>query len=432
MKVIHLSDIHIGVENYGKPTTLADLENLPEYFAPGVDRENYLGISTRLLDFLETFDAVIHYIKENDVDLVLFAGDAYKSRDPNQTHQREFARRIAQISDLGVNVFLTVGNHDIPHISSKASALEIFPTLQVKNITIGDTLKTYRIVTKTGPVQIVALPWIRISQFMAREETRNLPLDQIIAQVEARLADILAAEASALDPSIPAFLCGHITAAGATLSSERSMMLGNDHMLSLGTLANPAFDYVALGHIHKHQILTQQPLVVYPGSLQRIDFSEENDVKGFCAFDVDFNKSRGNRIDNFAFVPVNARPMLTIPVLVEPGFNSTEVTLSEISTYSKALLATAIVRLRVTMNSEDESTFNESQVRDALKEAYFIAGVERRINRGARTRLGSESAESLSPLGALEVYFQSRNVPEQRQKQLLEYAEDIIRKQMDQ
>ena len=92
MKVIHLSDIHIGVENYGKPTPLADLENLPKYFAPGVDRENYLGISTRLLDFLETFDAVIHYIKENDVDLVLFAGDAYKSRDPNQTHQQTPSR----------------------------------------------------------------------------------------------------------------------------------------------------------------------------------------------------------------------------------------------------------------------------------------------------------------------------------------------------
>ena len=119
MRILHFSDVHIGVESYGStdPDT---------------------GLSTRLMDFLATFDEVVDFALNNSVDLVLFAGDAYKSRDPSQTHQREFARRIARLSREGVPVFLLVGNHDLPHVASRATALDIFPTLSVPNVTIGD------------------------------------------------------------------------------------------------------------------------------------------------------------------------------------------------------------------------------------------------------------------------------------------------------
>ena len=108
MRILHFSDVHIGVESYGSidPST---------------------GLSARLADFLSTFDEVVDFALNNSVDLALFAGDAYKSRDPSQTHQREFARRIARLSREGVPVFLLVGNHDIPHIASRATALGHLP-----------------------------------------------------------------------------------------------------------------------------------------------------------------------------------------------------------------------------------------------------------------------------------------------------------------
>ena len=113
MRLLHISDIHIGVELYGRRATEADIEALPPYFAPGEDRTQYLGINTRLLDFLSAMDYAVDYAATHGVDLVLFAGDAYKSRDPSQTHQREFARRIARLSEVGIPTFLTVGNHDL-------------------------------------------------------------------------------------------------------------------------------------------------------------------------------------------------------------------------------------------------------------------------------------------------------------------------------
>ena len=431
MRVLHLSDVHIGVENYGRPATQTDLDALTSSFAPGVDRRQYLGASTRLLDFLATLDEAVEHALNNGVDLVLFAGDAYKARDPSQTHQREFARRIARMAQAGITVFITVGNHDLPHVANRATAVEIFPTLQVANVTVGDTLKTHRVRTRAGDVQVVALPWVRIGSFMARDETRNLTMEQITREVEGRLTSLLQAEVEALDPSLPALLCGHVTVSGAVTSSERSMMLGTDHVLGLGTLADPAFDYVALGHVHKHQVLSQHPLVVYPGSLQRIDFSEEKDTKGFCVFELGPAKPRGERVHGFRFQPVAARPMLTVDVRARQTEDPTEATLAAIGRHSGDGLEGAIVRVRVEMSAEMEPAFREAAVRQALAPAHYVAGIERQVRREARTRLGAEVAESLTPMQAVRHYLESRNVPEDRERLLMEYAERLLHEEVE-
>ncbi len=431
MRVLHLSDVHIGVENYGRPATAADLALLPQWFAPGVDRNQYAGISTRMLDFLATLDQVVDFALNNEVDLVLFAGDAYKNRDPSQTHQREFARRIARLAQAGIPVFLTVGNHDLPHVANRATALEIFPTLAVHNVTVGSMLETYRVETPAGPAQVVALPWVRISQFMARDETRGLTLEQIKEAVEARLTEHLREEAARLDPILPAFLCGHVTVAGATVASERSMMLGNDHTLGLGSLADPAFDYVALGHVHKAQVLTLHPPVVYPGSLQRIDFSEESHEKGFYVVEVDPSQPRGERVTELTFVPVDARPMLTIDVRARASAAPTEAALAEIAKHPSDMLARAIVRLRIAMEAEQEPAFNETAVRRALAPAYYTAGIDRQVHRERRSRLGAEDAERLGPVEALKRYFESRNMPADRERMLTAYAERLLQEETE-
>ena len=139
MRILHFADLHIGVENYGR-----------------TDPET--GLSTRLLDFLSSLDEVVEYATSQDVDLVLLAGDAYKGRDPSQTQQRELAKRLARLSSEGIPVFLLVGNHDLPYAVGRATAIEIFRTLHVPNLYVGDSLETYTVPTRDGPLQIVAVP----------------------------------------------------------------------------------------------------------------------------------------------------------------------------------------------------------------------------------------------------------------------------------
>lgn len=431
MRILHISDIHIGVENYGHPASDAEVNALPPYFAPGVERSAFVGVSSRLLDFLVTFDWAVDYAIMRKVDLVLFTGDAYKNRDPSQTHQREFARRIARLADAGIPVFLIVGNHDLPHVANRATALEIFPTLAVANVTVASSMETYCIETASGPLQIVALPWIRIGQFMAREETRDMTLEEITREVEARLAGHLQEEVDALKPGIPALLAAHVTVSGSKVGSERSMMLGNDHVLSLGTVANQAFDYVALGHIHKHQVLTQNPPVVYPGSIQRIDFSEEHDPKGFMLIELDETKPRGERNVTIEFVEVDARPMLTIDVTTRPGEDPTDAAMEVLGKYVGEGLERSIVRVRIAMEAEQEPAFSEARVRQALTSAYHLAGVERQVHRERRTRLGSDDAEKISPLTALRRYLESRNTSPDREQTLVAYAERLLTEEIE-
>ena len=269
MRILHCSDLHIGVENYGRidPAT---------------------GLSTRLGDFLASLDEVVEYALTQSVDLVLLAGDVYKGRDPSQTHQREFAKRLNRLASAGIPTFLLVGNHDLPNAVSRATAVDIFPTLEVPHVYIGDSLQTYNIPTPAGPLQILAVPWPRRGRILSREDSRGLSIEEIRQEIEARMTAAIEERAHHLNPEVPAILTGHVTINGATVGTERSMMLGQDHVLLASAVQRPQLDYVALGHIHKHQVLRQEsPMVVYSGSLQRVDFSEEGDNKGFCVIDLD-------------------------------------------------------------------------------------------------------------------------------------------------
>jgi len=174
LKILHFADLHLGVETYG-------------HLDPAT------GLSSRLLDFLNALDQVVDYAVENRVDLVLFCGDAYRSREPTQTHQREFAKRINRLSTSGIPIFLLVGNHDLPNAIGRATTTEIFDTLAVRNVYVSNRPQIYPIPTNSGTIQIVSLPWLRRSALLTREETKNLTFDQINQRLEQALSNIIAA-----------------------------------------------------------------------------------------------------------------------------------------------------------------------------------------------------------------------------------------------
>ena len=405
MRILHFADLHIGVENYGRidPNT---------------------GLSSRLGDFLQTYDELVDYAIDTGVDLVLFSGDAYKSRDPSQTHQREFARRIARLSHAGIPTFLLVGNHDTPQVIAQATALEIFPTLNVANVHIGDRLQTYLVDTRDGPLQVVALPWIKRSEFLASDAARGMTHQQINESIQQMIDNAIRAQVDGLNADVPAVLAGHVTISQSTLASEQTMMLGHDHVLLNSSVALPQLDYVALGHIHRHQVLSRDPHVVYAGSLQRVDFGEEKDDKGFCVFDLDPAKPQGSRLSGFEFVRNSARRFLTIDVKLDSG--DEDPTATVIRAVEDEQLTGAIVRLRLALPAELEPMLVESRIRDALSPAHFIASISRDVSERGRTRLRETDTGGLTPEAALRLYFDTRNVPDDRAKVLLQYAEELI------
>ena len=406
MRVLHFSDLHIGVENYGR-----------------IDPET--GLSTRLGDFLYSLDQVVEFALTEGVDLVLLAGDAYKGRDPTQTHQREFAKRLNRLSRAGIPTFLLVGNHDLPAASSRATAVDIFPTLEVANVYVGNSLKNYDVSTPSGPIQVLAVPWPRRSAILSREDSRGMSIEQVRQALEERLTEGIDIEAKKLDPDIPAIITAHVTVNGATVGTERSMMLGQDHVLLVSALDRPQVEYVALGHIHKHQILRPDPpMVVYSGSLQRVDFSEEGDEKGFCVVDLDQTAPQGQRMTNFEFHKLDARIFVTVDVSVEP--QDVDPTATVVRAINRKEIADAVVRVRISLAAESDAHLRETEIREALEPAHFIASISREIVGSRRTRISPTEGEDLQPMQALGLYLDSRNIEGERRKQILRKAEELI------
>ena len=409
MRILHFSDLHIGVENYGRidPAT---------------------GLSTRLGDFLASLDEVVEFSLNENVDLVLLAGDAYKGRDPSQTHQRELAKRLFTLTEAGIQVFLLVGNHDLPNATSRATAVDIFPTLQVPNVHIGDSLQTYTVKTRSGPLQIVAVPWPRRGGILSREDSRGLSIEEVRQEIEGRMTAAIEDRVKNLDPSIPAILTAHATISGATVGTERSMMLGQDHVLLVSAVQKSQLEYVALGHIHKHQVLRQDsPMVVYSGSLQRVDFSEEGDQKGFCVVNIDPSAPQGQRMVDFQFHKVDARSFVTIDARIDA--TELDPTDAVIRAISRNDITGAVVRVRITLPAELEPHLREQDIRQALDGAHFIAAVSREVEGTRRTRLGSDVAEGLQPMQAVRLYLESREVDPRRQEKVLRYAEELVQSQ---
>ena len=406
MRILHFSDLHIGVENYGRP-------------------DPKTGLSTRLGDFLDSLDQVVEFALKEGVDLVLLAGDAYKGRDPTQTHQREFAKRLNRLSQAGIPTFLLVGNHDLPAASSRATAVDIFTTLEVANIHVGNSLKTYDVATPSGPLQVLAVPWPRRSAILSREDSRGMSIEQVRQTLEERLTDGIEAAASQLDPTIPAILTGHVTVNGATVGTERSMMLGQDHVLLVSALDRPQVEYIALGHIHKHQILRPDPpMVVYSGSLQRVDFSEEGDEKGFCVIDLDPAAPQGQRMTKFEFHKLDARSFVTVDVTVEP--QDVDPTATVVRAIARKEIAGAVVRVRISLAAESDAHLKETEIRAALEPAHFIASISREVAGTRRTRISPSEGEDLQPMQALGLYLDSRNIEGERREKIMRKAEELM------
>jgi exonuclease SbcD len=405
MKIIHFADLHLGVENYGQIN--------PE-----------TGLSSRLEDFLKALDQLVDYALENKIDLVLFCGDAYKTREPSQTQQREFARRIKRLSAGGIPFFLLIGNHDLPNAIGRATTMEIFDTLSVPNVQVANRPGIYKIATKSGEIQIAALPWVRRSALLSREDTRNMDFTQINQRLQDVLTGIIADQTTKLDPNLPSILAAHIWVMNATLGSEKGMSIGQEHMLLLSSVAQPAFDYVALGHIHKGQVLKIDPPTIYSGSLERLDFGDEEIEKGFYVVDIETDKLSGKRKTSYQFQPINARRFFTLKVDIQAEDLDPTNTVIQAIEANQEKIKDAVTRLEIKLPAAISSKLRDNDIRNKIKDSYYLT-VAKEIQRENRSRLGRSALEGVTPVDALRAYLETKHTPE-RAKLLLEYGEKLI------
>ena len=409
MKIIHFSDLHIGYTRYSK----------------GIDLET--GLDNRIVDFLNTFDELVNYALEENIDLVIFAGDAYKDRNPSQTHQKEFAKRLLKLTKANIPVALVVGNHDMPGNKGRATALDIFPTMNVDNITVIDKLQLYELKTKSGiQIQILGMPWIRKGSLISRLSNikKDITIEDLNKQIIQTLDNSLEKEISKINKSIPCIFSGHLTVMEAKTSTETLMSIGADYMFPAQFFARPEFEYVALGHVHKDQVLIESPPVIYSGSLDRVDFGEKNDIKGFYVIEIEPKKSQGNRLVSYKKVPVSARNfreyIINIPKETEFPVNIIEEELKSND------IKDSIARITIESTREHYESINDPKIQSILSNAKYLVSTELKLISEKKIN-DLQITENLGIIDSFEKYLENfKEINDQKRKRLLDFGKEII------
>jgi exonuclease SbcD len=380
------------------------------------------GLPLRVLDFLKSLDTIVDAAIDEQVDLVVFAGDTYKDRNPAPTFQREWEKRIIRLSNAEIKTLLLVGNHDLSPNLSRAHALEEFNTLEIKNVIVADKPIFYTPDDLWGlPMQIIALPWVSRSGMVAYLDLEMGKPEEIYAKLEEKLTNTVKQWLDTADPELPILLTAHASVQGATYGGERTVMLGNDLVLSGSLVKDSRLDYVALGHIHKPQDLNENnyPPVVYPGSIERVDFGEAGENKFFVIVEL---KKKGTRYDWRELTSI--RRFIDRSLELKSDQQVTEQLKKALSPAKE--LKDAIVRLIIKYPRDWETLIDEAALRELTSEAFEFHLVKRpqmdtRIRIPDDKTVGSLTTEEL-----LKLYWDSAHLEEPDQQRLINLTKQII------
>ena len=407
IKVLHFADAHIDMANYGK-------------------RNPDSGLPFRVEDFLQSLDFIIDTAIENKVDLVIFAGDAYKDRSPAPTYQREWGRRIMRLSQAEIPTLLVVGNHDSSPALGRAHTMQEFETLEIPFVKVID-----REIAALNPpdlfdlpLKVIGIPWFTNSSIKtwllnqdknteATQESFEQVLDKFVtAEIKKRNRDY---------PDVPIVFTAHASVRGAVYGRERMVMLGQDFVIPKTIVTDPEIDYAALGHIHKPQNLNKghHPPVIYPGSIEKIDFGEAEDTK-YCILAT---IERGST--DLEWIELPCRKFVDVFAQVtKEDVNPTQILINKL--LGQGGIKDAIVRLVVEFPEDLELQINEQEIANAAEEAFEFR-FSKRPKLEARQRLaGDEQIASLSPMDQLDLFLKSKERPEDERKGLLALARSIL------
>lgn len=271
MNVIHFADLHLGFTTHGtiNPAT---------------------GLNTRVMDTLETLDVLVEYIEQQIPDAVLFAGDAFHYHSPTPTYVTEFGKRVKRMAAV-CPIVMIAGNHDMVSVRN-ATSIDVFGVMDVPGVNVAAMPSNFALATRNGDLCVTCLPYP-----MRR---RSVGIGQ--AEFMLDFVDEMKALLDSAPRGATNYLLGHFTVAGCRYGSEHGMALGVDSEMFLDDIADPRLSYVALGHIHRQQVLSKDPWVTYSGSMEQMDFGEEDQAKGF------YHITDGLPV----FMEIGSRPLVTL------------------------------------------------------------------------------------------------------------------------
>jgi len=397
--VAHTSDLHLGIGNYGviDPAT---------------------GLSRRIDDFYAAFDHVVDYAVEKKADMMLLCGDTFKDPNPNPTILKMFATRLRRLSKEEIQTVIIPGNHDAPK-GSRAAPPEPLVELDIPNVHYFAKADFSDIKCRSGQTaRVFALPY-RHPVKMASDKTkgktglnRDLMQDKFREQIAKEIEIFTRAGRKHADTCI---LVGHLSIQGAIVGSEKAWAVGEEYSVLPSEFDTDLFDYIALGHLHKHQAIEFKVPIVYPGSIERVDLAEAKEAKGFVSVDIRAREAK------WKFVELPTRPMYNFKL--DCSADDDPVTTVEQAIGSDSM-NNAIVSIHLT-SKEPPTPTQKNAIQSLLHDTFwnqihYARGVtEKKATKGA-------FGETLEPHQALDKYLRTLKINETQRQLAKKLGQQII------
>lgn len=389
MKILHTSDWHLGAR-------IGRLDRADDAFA-------------RIAELATVID-------EEEVDLLLVAGDVF---DENRTHQLGgLLRRLGdilapRIAD-GLSAVFLAGNHDKESVFPFLNAAkELFGAGAAERVAFVARPSVLEVPSRTGSegVAVVCVPYP--THFRYDLEARGWPSRdvrnrELADAVRARIAE-LTEDAGRSHAGLPTVMAAHLLIRGADIGHGTYCLTeAEDIPVERGDL--PAWDYVALGHIHKPQDMGH-PNIRYSGSIERMDLGEAGDNKGAVLVDV-----AGRGLVTHRTIDLAATPFASIEA-------SNETELRERHAELEDPLHT-LVSLTLTIDGTESVTGLVAKAHELFPRLYREPEIRRSIV--ATNATGSSGFDRSDVAGTVRRYLETRLADDADVKPVIALAEELL------
>lgn len=373
MKLIHLSDLHLGkqVNNYSM-----------------LEDQKY--ILTKILNVID----------DEAPDAVLIAGDVYDKAVPPAQAIGLFDDFLVRLSRRKLQVFVISGNHDSPERIAFGSRLMDAAGIHLSPVYSGE-ISPIRLEDRWGGVNFYMLPFIKpahVRRFFEEE-----PTDTYTDALRTALAHI------PLDSGERNVLLTHQFVTGAARSDSEEISVGSADNVDASVFG--AFDYVALGHIHSPQNCGSER-VRYCGTPLKYSFSEAKDHKSVTVAELE---EKGK-------LTVRTVPLIPQHEMVE--LRGSFAQLTDKTFYENHTWQDDYTHLTLTDEEDIPDAIGKLRLvyRNLMKLDYDNART-----RAAAQITGPEISENTSVLQLFSDFYQMQNNQPMRPEQLV-FLEELIEK----
>lgn len=371
MKLIHLSDLHLG-------------KRLNE-FSLGEDQEYILN-------------QILQIVEAEQPDAVVIAGDVYDKAIPSVEAVSLFDEFLVRLAALHIHIFVISGNHDSPERIAFGSRLLEETGIHLSPV-YGGSVEPVTLEDAFGPVDFYLLPFVKpihVRRFFPEDptDTYTQALSTAVGHMN-------------LDEHRRNVLVTHQFVTGASRSDSEEISVGGAD--NVDSAVFDAFDYVALGHIHSPQHCGSEK-IRYCGTPLKYSFSEAKDTKSVTVAEL---KEKGNLV-------IRTVPLKPLRELVE--LRGTFGELTDRHFYENTTWTRDYVRLTLT---------DEEDIPDAVGKLRLIYRNLMKLDYdNARTRSNAEIAgapaqDSRSPLELFADFYELQNNRPMTAEQLV-FLEELI------